>query len=147
MAKGLIIGLAVSCIIALVTSAPAQFDEMIKVTTIIYDLANFSDYGCHCGANSAGRPVDAIDWCCHERACCHNEAELRGCNPVTQIYRFYIEEEQKVKCLKPRDRCEKMVCECDEKAANCFRKELEDYNAYFRNITALGICRGPRPFC
>ncbi|KAM4651285.1 phospholipase A2 homolog otoconin-22 [Discoglossus pictus] len=141
------VGIAVTFIIALVSSTPVQFDEMIKVTTIIYGLANFSDYGCHCGANIQGMPVDAIDWCCHEQDCCYNKAEMGGCNPVTQSYRFYVEEEKKVKCLKARDRCEKMICECDEKAANCFRKELDDYNIYFRNFSSLGACRGPRPFC
>ncbi|XP_063291507.1 phospholipase A2 homolog otoconin-22 [Pelobates fuscus] len=147
MERHLLLAVALIGLVGLASSTPVQFDDMIKVTTVIYGLANFSDYGCHCGVNNQGMPVDAIDWCCHSQDCCYNKAEISGCNPVTQTYRFYVEEEKKVKCMKAHNRCEKMICECDEKAANCFRKELEDYNIYFRNFSSLGACRGPRPFC
>ncbi|MEE6485005.1 hypothetical protein FKM82_014130 [Ascaphus truei] len=63
MGKHLLVGLTLTCvIIAIVTCTPAQFDDMIKVTTVIYGVANFTDYGCHCGPSSQGMPVDSIDW-------------------------------------------------------------------------------------
>ncbi|XP_030042153.1 phospholipase A2 homolog otoconin-22-like [Microcaecilia unicolor] len=146
MANRLFFGLLLAGVIAFVAGTTAQFDEMIRLTTFSYSLANFTNYGCHCGPNTQGMVLDPVDRCCHEHDCCYNEAIMRGCNPTTQIYRFYATEE-KIKCIKSRNRCEKLVCECDEEAADCFRKRIENYNLHFLNFTATPACRGPRPFC
>ncbi|XP_069097186.1 phospholipase A2 homolog otoconin-22-like [Pleurodeles waltl] len=132
--------------VALGAGTAAQFNEMIKFTTYTYSLANYTNYGCHCGSNTLGVPVDETDWCCHEHACCYNQAQMMGCIPETTHYRFYAYED-KIKCIKTPNKCDKEVCECDEEAADCFRKRLDTYNLHFRNMTASASCRGPRPFC
>ncbi|XP_077787479.1 phospholipase A2 homolog otoconin-22-like [Podarcis muralis] len=137
--------LVLACGAALVTGLASQFNEMIQMSTVTYTLANFTNYGCHCGAGTQGFPVDAIDRCCHSHDCCYNKAEMFGCNPSTLSYRFYTQRD-KIKCVKSRDRCEKLVCECDQKAANCFRKHLFAYNLQFKNHPANN-CRAQRPFC
>ncbi|XP_070614356.1 phospholipase A2 homolog otoconin-22-like [Erythrolamprus reginae] len=144
--KLLVISLLVlACGLALVTSTPSQLNEMIQLSTITFGLANFTNYGCHCGPGTQGLPVDAIDRCCHSHDCCYNKAEMYGCNPKALTYRFYAQRD-KIKCVKSRDRCEKMVCECDQKAASCFQKNLFTYNLQFRNLPATN-CRAQRPFC
>uniref|UniRef100_A0A8C5SRP4 Phospholipase A2-like central domain-containing protein n=1 Tax=Laticauda laticaudata TaxID=8630 RepID=A0A8C5SRP4_LATLA len=137
--------LVLACGLALVTSIPSQLNEMIQLSTVTYGLANFTNYGCHCGPGTQGLPIDAIDRCCHSHDCCYNKAEMYGCNPKVLNYRFYAQRD-KVKCVKSRDRCEKMVCECDQKAASCFQKHLFMYNPQFRNLPAAN-CRAQRPFC
>ncbi|KAK9392065.1 phospholipase A2 like otoconin-22-like [Crotalus adamanteus] len=158
--------LLLACGLALVTCSPAQFNELIQLSTITYGLANFTNYGCHCGAGTQGLPVDAIDrhrevsiqckaaknsagqlphLCCHSHDCCYNKVEMYGCNPRVLTYRFYAQGD-KIKCVKSRDRCEKMVCECDQKAASCFQKHLFSYSPQFRNLP-VASCRAQRPFC
>ncbi|XP_039223213.1 phospholipase A2 homolog otoconin-22-like isoform X2 [Crotalus tigris] len=137
--------LLLACGLALVTCSPAQFNELIQLSTITYGLANFTNYGCHCGAGTQGLPVDAIDRCCHSHDCCYNKVEMYGCNPKVLTYRFYAQGD-KIKCVKSRDRCEKMVCECDQKAASCFQKHLFSYSPQFRNLP-VASCRAQRPFC
>ncbi|XP_044301242.1 phospholipase A2 homolog otoconin-22-like [Varanus komodoensis] len=127
------------------TGTSSQFNEIIQLSTVTFSLANFTNYGCHCGPGTQGIPVDAIDRCCHSHDCCYNKAEMFGCTPRLHTYRFYAQRD-KIKCVKSRDRCEKMVCECDQKAASCFRKNLFSYNPQFKNHPGIN-CRAPRPFC
>uniref|UniRef100_A0A8C6XPU5 phospholipase A2 n=1 Tax=Naja naja TaxID=35670 RepID=A0A8C6XPU5_NAJNA len=110
---------------------------MIQLSTVTYSLANFTNYGCHCGPGTQGLPVDAIDRCCHSHDCCYNKVEMYGCNPKLC---------SSLSAVKSRDRCEKMVCECDQKAASCFQKHLFTYNPQFRNLPVAN-CRAQRPFC
>ncbi|XP_039223212.1 phospholipase A2 homolog otoconin-22-like isoform X1 [Crotalus tigris] len=91
--------LLLACGLALVTCSPAQFNELIQLSTITYGLANFTNYGCHCGAGTQGLPVDAIDRCCHSHDCCYNKVEMYGCNPKVLTYRFYAQGD-KIKCGK-----------------------------------------------
>ncbi|KYO31553.1 phospholipase A2 homolog otoconin-22 [Alligator mississippiensis] len=145
MGHCLIFVLTFACGVTLVSSIATQFDELIRLTTFTHNLANFSNYGCHCGPGTQGVPVDPIDKCCHGHDCCYNKAQMFGCTPDTHRYRFYANGD-KIKCVKSRDQCEKMVCECDQKAASCFRKHLFSYNPMFQNHPTMR-CRGPRPFC
>ncbi|XP_058016873.1 group IIF secretory phospholipase A2-like [Ahaetulla prasina] len=83
-------------------------------------------------SDSAGSSGTNIT-CCHSHDCCYSKAEMYGCNPRVLSYRFYAQRD-KIKCVKSRDRCEKMVCECDQKAAGCFQKHLFTYNPQFKNL-------------
>ncbi|KAM9034697.1 phospholipase A2 homolog otoconin-22-like [Sarcophilus harrisii] len=142
----------------------AQLDELIRLHTFTHGLANFSSYGCHCGPGTQGAPMDKIDKCCHSHDCCYNKAQVFGCTPGSHTYR-YLNLGTKVKCgyavlnqtlpsiqfifhkeVKTRDRCEKMMCECDNKMAKCFRKYLPMYNPQLQSLPEAP-CYGIRPFC
>ncbi|XP_069466199.1 phospholipase A2 homolog otoconin-22-like [Ambystoma mexicanum] len=146
MSKLIFSVLAFACTLAFAAGTAAQLSEMIKFMTYTYSLANYTNYGCHCGSNTQGVPVDETDWCCHEHACCYNKARMMGCVPEATTYRFYAYKD-KIKCIKTHNKCEYEVCDCDEEAADCFRKRLDTYNLHFRNMTASPSCHGPRPFC
>uniref|UniRef100_A0A8D0BR41 Phospholipase A2 n=1 Tax=Salvator merianae TaxID=96440 RepID=A0A8D0BR41_SALMN len=126
-----------------VSGTDSQFDQLIQLSTVTHGLANFTNYGCHCGLGTQGFPVDAIDRCCHAHDCCYNKAEMFGCKPSVHTYQYYAQRD-KIKCGE--DRCEKLVCECDQKAAKCFRKHLFSYNLQFKDHPAAN-CQAPRPFC
>ncbi|XP_042334550.1 phospholipase A2 homolog otoconin-22-like [Sceloporus undulatus] len=129
----------------LVTAIASQFNEMIQLNTVTFSLANFTNYGCHCGSGTQGFPVDDVDRCCHSHDCCYNKAEMFGCTPHIHTYRFYAQRD-KIKCVKSRDRCEKLICDCDRKAASCFRKHIFTYNPQFKNHPVAN-CQAQRPFC
>ncbi|XP_068935661.1 phospholipase A2 homolog otoconin-22-like [Petaurus breviceps papuanus] len=145
MAPTLLRLLALALALSQGSCTEAQLDELIRLHTFTHGLANFSNYGCHCGPGTQGAPMDKIDKCCHSHDCCYNKAEVFGCTPSSHTYR-YLNLGTKVKCVKTRDRCEKMACECDNKVAKCFRKYLPMYNPQLQNFPEAP-CYGLRPFC
>ncbi|XP_051485094.1 phospholipase A2-like [Apus apus] len=84
-------------------------------------------YGCYCGLGGQGWPKDKTDWCCHRHDCCYDKAEKEGCSPKSQRYQWVCEQNT-VKCDNLTDRCEKMVCLCDQEAAKCWG--AAPYNPY-----------------
>ncbi|XP_062428020.1 phospholipase A2-like [Rhea pennata] len=85
-------------------------------------------YGCYCGLGGQGWPRDKTDWCCHRHDCCYDKAEKEGCNPKVQRYQWVCEQNV-VQCDNLTDRCEKMVCLCDQEAAKCWG--AAPYNPHF----------------
>ncbi|KAL9865990.1 phospholipase A2-like isoform 2-T2 [Geothlypis trichas] len=85
-------------------------------------------YGCYCGLGGRGWPKDKTDWCCHRHDCCYDMAEKEGCNPKVQRYQWACEQNT-VQCDNLTDRCEKMVCLCDQEAAKCWG--AAPYNPHF----------------
>ncbi|XP_042723458.1 phospholipase A2-like [Lagopus muta] len=76
-------------------------------------------YGCYCGLGGRGWPKDKTDWCCHRHDCCYDKAEREGCSPKAQRYQWVCEQNA-VRCDNLTDPCEKMVCLCDQEAAQCW---------------------------
>ncbi|KAM6147321.1 phospholipase A2-like [Phoenicopterus ruber ruber] len=85
-------------------------------------------YGCYCGLGGQGWPKDKTDWCCHRHDCCYDKAEKEGCSPKAQRYQWACEQNA-VQCDNLTDRCEKMVCLCDQEAAKCWG--AAPYNPHF----------------
>ncbi|XP_021254479.1 group 10 secretory phospholipase A2-like [Numida meleagris] len=85
-------------------------------------------YGCYCGLGGRGWPKDKTDWCCHRHDCCYDKAEKEGCSPKAQRYQWVCERSA-VRCDNLTDRCEKMVCLCDQEAAKCWG--AAPYNRHF----------------
>ncbi|XP_062478051.1 phospholipase A2-like [Pezoporus occidentalis] len=85
-------------------------------------------YGCYCGLGGHGWPKDKTDWCCHRHDCCYDKAEKEGCSPKVQRYQWACEQNA-VQCDNLTDRCEKMVCLCDQEAAKCWG--AAPYNPHF----------------
>ncbi|XP_059158329.1 phospholipase A2 A2-hormotoxin-Apt1a-like [Physella acuta] len=91
--------------------------------------AEFETYGCACGANKTGIPIDGVDTCCSEKKLCF---ERNGCN---------IREDIKVNCTKhcvcnsgknPHT-CAFKACRCNIEMGRClarykFNKAYARYN-------------------
>ncbi|XP_010838209.1 PREDICTED: group 10 secretory phospholipase A2-like [Bison bison bison] len=82
-------------------------------------------YGCFCGLGGHGQPQDAIDWCCHAHDCCYTHAENSGCNPKVQPYSWNCVS-QSVKCEPTEDKCQELICKCDQEFAHCLARA--EYN-------------------
>ncbi|XP_065268901.1 group 10 secretory phospholipase A2 [Emys orbicularis] len=78
-------------------------------------------YGCYCGLGGHGWPKDKVDWCCFKHDCCYSKAEQAGCKPKIQSYNWECEDNAAV-CDSLEDKCQKIMCECDRKAAKCLAK-------------------------
>ncbi|XP_075421510.1 phospholipase A2-like isoform X2 [Ascaphus truei] len=100
-------------------------------------------YGCHCGIGGSGRPRDDADWCCHEHDCCYEQAEIFGCHPKTDSYRWACEDKV-VKCDILNNWCKKELCQCDKEAAKCLGKS--PYNARYILFPSF-LCWGTQPSC
>ncbi|XP_050824868.1 phospholipase A2-like isoform X1 [Gopherus flavomarginatus] len=78
-------------------------------------------YGCYCGLGGQGWPRDKVDWCCFKHDCCYSKAEQAGCKPKVESYNWECEDNAAV-CDSLEDKCQKIMCECDRKAAKCLAK-------------------------
>ncbi|XP_006009663.1 group 10 secretory phospholipase A2 [Latimeria chalumnae] len=100
----------------------------IKCSTGLSAL-EYMAYGCYCGLGGKGWPRDKADWCCHKHDCCYEEAELAGCNSKMEKYEWACKEKM-VDCGPLTDRCQRMLCKCDNEVASCLSKAL--YNSKYR---------------
>ncbi|KFO57706.1 Group 10 secretory phospholipase A2, partial [Corvus brachyrhynchos] len=78
-------------------------------------------YGCYCGLGGRGWPKDKTDWCCHSGGCsCSDLANKHEISHPWLTFSF---------ADNLTDRCEKMVCLCDQEAAKCWG--AAPYNPHF----------------
>nr|KAF6441867.1 phospholipase A2 group X [Rousettus aegyptiacus] len=79
----------------------------------------YVSYGCYCGLGGHGQPLDAIDWCCHHHDCCYQHAnEEAGCRTKVEPY-FWKCVNQHIICGPAEDRCQELLCKCDQEIAYC----------------------------
>ncbi|NWS33107.1 PA2V Phospholipase, partial [Polioptila caerulea] len=80
-------------------------------------------YGCYCGLGGRGWPKDKTDW---EHSICEHTGDLNRVDPLK-----YNEtcKNSYTCCNNLTDRCEKMVCLCDQEAAKCWG--AAPYNPHF----------------
>ncbi|XP_062269131.1 phospholipase A2, minor isoenzyme-like [Platichthys flesus] len=117
-----------------------QFRNMIMCTLPgRWPIRDYTDYGCYCGKGGSGTPLDELDRCCQVHDNCYGVAEKHNeCwsifhNPYIEWYTWSCDEASKtVTCDKrSNNECERFICECDRKAAECFAKSPynnEHYN-------------------
>ncbi|XP_049474867.1 group IIE secretory phospholipase A2-like [Panthera uncia] len=129
--------------VALAGGNLVQFGVMIERVTGKPAL-QYNDYGCYCGVGGSHWPVDPTDWCCHAHDCCYGRVEKLGCEPKLERYLFSASRHN-IFCAG-RTTCQRQTCECDRRAALCFRHNLDTYNrSYVRYPNKL--CSGPTPPC
>ncbi|KAB0365017.1 PLA2G2E [Cervus elaphus hippelaphus] len=120
-----------------------QFGVMIERVTGRPAL-QYNDYGCYCGVGGSGWPVDKTDWCCYAHDCCYGRLEKLGCEPKMERYLFSATR-LSIFCAG-RTSCQRRTCECDKKAALCFRRNLGTYDRKYAHYPNR-LCTGPTPPC
>ncbi|CAL8327799.1 unnamed protein product [Boreogadus saida] len=93
-----------------------QFRSMIVcVMPVSWPVMDYADYGCYCG----------LGGCCQVHDQCYGTAmQYDVCwpifeNPYTELYSYNCKNHE-VTCRASNNECEKFICECDRKAAECF---------------------------
>uniref|UniRef100_A0A8D0BLY7 Phospholipase A2 n=1 Tax=Salvator merianae TaxID=96440 RepID=A0A8D0BLY7_SALMN len=123
----------------------ATLSKMIKKVTGRAAFPTFSTYGCYCGLGGKGRPLDRIDWCCHEHDCCYGRTDENGCS-----HSFAVLSEKKSQwwswITKSSLQCEYDVCECDRKFVQCLKKYLKNYEELY-TFFPNDFCQGRTPQC
>ncbi|XP_075172128.1 otoconin-90 [Anomaloglossus baeobatrachus] len=81
---------------------------------------DLEDYGCACRYELEGLPIDAADSCCFQHRKCHEEALEMDCvwDP-SQISADASCLTKNLTCESGSD-CEKLLCDCDKAAIECF---------------------------
>ncbi|XP_061761268.1 phospholipase A2-like [Nerophis ophidion] len=114
---------------------------LIKCTTG-RNYNDYSSYGCYCGNIWKGQPVDQTDKCCFNHGCCYARAEKAGCKTDTD-YNWTCRDKTAF-CGDYKDKCKKLVCECDREFANCLKDA--HYDLQYSGVRKLP-CFGSKPLC
>ncbi|XP_058267327.1 phospholipase A2-like [Hemibagrus wyckioides] len=136
----LLLVLGINSAQALYYRALWQFRHMIICTIpTSWPFLEYGNYGCYCGWGGSGTPVDDLDRCCQVHDNCYGEAlKHKACwtifdNPYTEIYAYDCNKAtKKITCKKNNTVCETIICECDQKAAECFAASI--YNKKYKRL-------------
>ncbi|XP_072007273.1 otoconin-90 [Engystomops pustulosus] len=81
---------------------------------------DLEDYGCACRYELEGLPIDAVDSCCFQHRKCYEEAMEMDCvwDP-SKIIADVSCLTKNLTCESGND-CEKLLCDCDKAAIECF---------------------------
>ncbi|XP_043847586.1 otoconin-90 [Dromiciops gliroides] len=97
--------------------------EMPQIGEMLFCLTaqcpeDFESYGCYCGQEGRGDPVDPLDRCCFSHHCCLEQAKKFGCGLERSSRSKVTCEDHKPKC-RGQSLCENLLCSCDQTAAEC----------------------------
>uniref|UniRef100_A0A8C2XZQ8 Phospholipase A2 n=1 Tax=Capra hircus TaxID=9925 RepID=A0A8C2XZQ8_CAPHI len=85
----------------------------------------------------------AVHRCCHAHDCCYTHAESSGCSPKLQPYSWNCVN-QTVKCEPTEDKCQELICKCDQEFAYCLaRTEYNIKYLFYPNF----LCGNYSPEC
>ncbi|XP_039378961.1 otoconin-90 [Mauremys reevesii] len=81
---------------------------------------DFEDYGCSCRFEMEGLPVDEADSCCFQHRKCYEEAVELECSWDPAKISMDISCLTKNITCESGDPCERLLCNCDKAAIECF---------------------------
>ncbi|XP_048020575.1 otoconin-90 [Megalobrama amblycephala] len=99
----------------------------------------YQHYGCYCGQQGTGNPVDQLDRCCFLQQCCLEQLSVLGCRKNRKL-------NAQISCHKGKPRCsgasvcDRLHCVCDRSTAECMA-------ASHFNHSVTSSCSGSRPPC
>ncbi|XP_062337569.1 otoconin-90 [Osmerus eperlanus] len=97
-------------------------------------------YGCYCGQEGKGQPMDQLDRCCFFHRCCLLQIRSMGCKRDRKLNAGISCENRKPRC-QGVSVCDKLQCVCDRTSAECMAA------AQFNHSLPSPQCQGPRPPC
>ncbi|KAK7163516.1 hypothetical protein R3I93_007543 [Phoxinus phoxinus] len=99
----------------------------------------YQHYGCYCGQQGTGNPVDQLDRCCFLQQFCLEQLSAMGCRKTRKL-------NAQISCRKGKPRCSG-VSVCDRLQCVCDRSTAECMAASHFNQSVTSSCSGPRPPC
>ncbi|XP_064137475.1 phospholipase A2 group V [Loxodonta africana] len=133
----LVLAWFLTCSVHTVPGGLLELKSMIETITGKNALLNYGFYGCYCGLGGQGTPKDGTDWCCWVHDHCYGLLEEKGCNIVTQSYKYKVTWGSVTCELGPF--CQVHLCACDRKLVYCLRRKLRSYDSSYQYF--------PRVFC
>uniref|UniRef100_A0A8C4T4P6 Otoconin 90 n=1 Tax=Erpetoichthys calabaricus TaxID=27687 RepID=A0A8C4T4P6_ERPCA len=122
--------------------------EMPRLGEMLHCLTDrcpheFEMYGCYCGQEGRGRPVDELDRCCYHHQCCLEQIRMLGCRPErrfnVRVCLFHLSPSGVGMTI-----CDKLNCICDKAGAECMaRAQFNDSMAFLDRQQ----CRGMKASC
>nr|XP_054603075.1 otoconin-90 isoform X1 [Nothobranchius furzeri] len=97
-------------------------------------------YGCYCGQEGGGLPLDQLDRCCFFHRCCLRQISSMGCRSDRKLSAHVSCENNRPRC-QGVSLCDKLQCVCDRTTAECMAA------APFNHSLQQQQCRGPMPPC
>ncbi|KAM4552070.1 otoconin-90 [Odontesthes bonariensis] len=97
-------------------------------------------YGCYCGQEGGGKPLDQLDRCCFFHHCCMKQIRSMGCRADRRLNADVSCEGGEPRCNGVTV-CDKLQCVCDKTSAECMAA------ARFNHSLPAQRCRGPPPPC
>ncbi|XP_052405180.1 otoconin-90 [Carassius gibelio] len=99
----------------------------------------YQHYGCYCGQQGTGNPVDQMDRCCFLQQCCLEQLVVLGCRKNRKLSAHISCHNGKPRCSGVSV-CDRLQCVCDRSTAECMA-------ASHFNHSVTSSCSGPRPPC
>ncbi|CAF94892.1 unnamed protein product, partial [Tetraodon nigroviridis] len=97
-------------------------------------------YGCYCGQQGGGQPVDQLDRCCFFHGCCLSQISAMGCRQDRKLHAHLTCQHGRPGC-QGVSVCDKLQCVCDKTTAQCMAA------ARFNHSLTAHQCAGPAPSC
>uniref|UniRef100_A0A8C3YFX8 Phospholipase A2 n=1 Tax=Catagonus wagneri TaxID=51154 RepID=A0A8C3YFX8_9CETA len=119
-----------ACSVPAVPGSLLNLRSMIEKVTGKPALTNYGFYGCYCGWGGQGTPKDSTDWCCWMHDRCYAQLEEKGCNTLTQSYRYRVTWGL-VTCER-RSHCQTQLCACDQRFVYCLKRNMRSYNPHYQ---------------
>ncbi|KAJ6224205.1 hypothetical protein RDWZM_002750 [Blomia tropicalis] len=85
---------------------------------------SYKDYGCYCGFQGDGYPVDGIDRCCYMHDNCYEQTDCHPALVYFKSYKWSCMGYGRAKCSyrSSSSMCGFQLCECDRKFAKCLSR-------------------------
>ncbi|XP_061835123.1 otoconin-90 [Nerophis lumbriciformis] len=101
----------------------------------------YEKYGCYCGLEGGGQPVDRLDRCCFFHRCCLKKTRSLGCGADRKLSAHVSCTDRKPRC-QGVSVCDRLQCSCHRTTAECMAAARLDHS-----LQAPAKCGGPAPLC